>query len=60
MGFLGEEDMMNRVKVTIRCKRCGERFILRGRREKGKINTGFKQCICDNSNDFDIQIEDSY
>ncbi|WP_197035429.1 hypothetical protein [Paenibacillus sp. UNC451MF] len=47
-----------RVKVTIRCNSCGERFILRGRKEKGKIDTGFKQCICNNVNDFDIEAHD--
>lgn len=44
-----------RIKVTIRCKACGEKFVLRGRREKGSIDTGFKQCICENSNDLDIE-----
>ncbi len=47
-----------RVKVKIRCKRCGERFTLRGKRMKGKIDTGFKQCLCSNENEFDIQVED--
>lgn len=47
-----------RVKVTIRCKACGERFILRGRKEKGKVDTGFKQCICSNENEFDIETID--
>jgi len=47
-----------RVKVTIRCRRCGERFILRGRRDRDKIETGFKQCVCENSNDLDIETED--
>lgn len=50
--------LTDRVKVTIRCNRCGERFILRGRKEKGKIDTGFKQCICNNANDFDIETHD--
>jgi DNA-directed RNA polymerase subunit RPC12/RpoP len=44
----------NRVKVTIRCRHCGERFVLKGRREKGKVDTGFKQCVCNNEKDFDI------
>ncbi|WP_195571036.1 hypothetical protein [Paenibacillus sp. 1001270B_150601_E10] len=44
-----------RVKVTIRCKRCGEKFVLRGKREKGKIETGFKQCLCDNREEFMIE-----
>jgi formylmethanofuran dehydrogenase subunit E len=43
-----------RIKVSIRCRRCGERFVLRGKREKGKVETGFKQCLCDNANEFDI------
>jgi len=43
-----------RVKVTIRCKHCGERFILRGRKEKGKVDTGFKMCVCSNTEHFDV------
>jgi DNA-directed RNA polymerase subunit RPC12/RpoP len=48
----------DRVKVTIRCKICGERFVLKGRKEKGKIDTGFKQCVCSNDKDFDIETKD--
>lgn len=48
----------DRVKVTIRCNMCGERFVLKGRRDKGKIDTGFKQCICSNDSDFDIDTND--
>ncbi|GFN30617.1 hypothetical protein [Paenibacillus xylaniclasticus] len=44
-----------RVKVRIRCRVCGEKFVLRGKRDKGRIDTGFKQCICNNSDDFDIE-----
>ncbi len=45
-----------RVKVHIRCKKCGETFILRGVRDvKGNIETGFKRCLCDNESDFDIE-----
>ncbi|NIK77558.1 hypothetical protein FHS15_002694 [Paenibacillus castaneae] len=44
-----------RVKVTIRCNVCGEKFVLRGSRDKGSIETGFKQCICSNSNDLEIE-----
>ncbi|MNH34333.1 hypothetical protein D3C79_949230 [compost metagenome] len=44
-----------RIKVTIRCKVCGEKFVLRGRREKGMIDTGFKQCICNNVNELEIE-----
>jgi len=47
-----------RVKVTIRCRRCGERFVLRGRKEKDRVETGFKMCLCNNADDFDIQVED--
>jgi DNA-directed RNA polymerase subunit RPC12/RpoP len=45
----------DRVKVHIRCNLCGERFILKGRKEKGKIDTGFKQCLCSNVKDFLIE-----
>lgn len=45
----------NRVKVVIRCNICGERFILRGKREQGKVDTGFKMCLCNNVNDFEIE-----
>lgn len=48
---------MERVKVKIRCKRCGERFTLRGRKENEKYDTGFKRCLCNNESDFDISIE---
>lgn len=45
-----------RVKVHIRCRKCGETFILRGvRDQKGHIETGFKRCLCDNEEDFDIE-----
>ncbi len=44
-----------RVKVKITCKTCGERFVLRGRKERGEIETGFKQCLCDNRHYFDIE-----
>ncbi|CAM3570961.1 hypothetical protein [Marinicrinis lubricantis] len=44
-----------RVKVSIRCNRCGERFILRAKEEKGRMHTGFKRCICDNESDFEIE-----
>ncbi|GGJ10309.1 hypothetical protein GCM10010885_19400 [Alicyclobacillus cellulosilyticus] len=45
-----------RVKVHIRCRKCGESFILRGVRDaKGHIETGFKRCLCDNEDDFDIE-----
>lgn len=47
-----------RVKVTIRCRQCGERFILRGRKDRDKIETGFKQCICENSHDLDIETDE--
>jgi len=45
-----------RVKVHIRCRKCGETFILRGVRDtKGQIETGFKRCLCDNEVEFDIE-----
>jgi hypothetical protein len=48
-----------RVKVKIRCRRCGERFTLRGRKDKGRIETGFKMCVCSNESDFEISEEPS-
>ncbi|GAF09029.1 hypothetical protein JCM16418_3146 [Paenibacillus pini JCM 16418] len=44
-----------RVKVKIVCRLCGERFILRGSKERDRIETGFKQCLCNNRNLFDIE-----
>jgi len=49
---------VTRVKVKIRCMLCGEKFILRGKKEKGQIETGFKQCLC--SNDTQLDIEEQY
>lgn len=49
--------MKDRVKVMIRCKQCGERFTLRGKKDKSKIETGFKRCVCDNDSDFHIETE---
>lgn len=47
-----------RAKVTIRCNVCGEKFTLRGRRgNEGQVETGFKQCLCDNDRHFDITEE---
>ncbi|WP_219640041.1 hypothetical protein [Cohnella sp. CFH 77786] len=48
-----------RVKVTIRCKRCGEKFTLRGRKDRGRVDTGFKMCLCNNDVDFDIEEEEA-
>jgi hypothetical protein len=50
--------MNHRVKVFIRCNQCGERFTLRGKKDKDKIETGFKQCLCDNERDFHVVTED--
>lgn len=47
-----------RVKVKIRCRLCGEKFVLKGKKEKGKIETGFRQCICSNEQDFEVETED--
>jgi len=46
---------MTRVKVVIRCKVCGEKYILRGRKDKGIYETGFRMCICDNADDLEIE-----
>ncbi|WP_217592730.1 hypothetical protein [Cohnella sp. GbtcB17] len=48
-----------RVKVTIRCRSCGDKFVLRGKRERGKIDTGFRQCVCGNADRFDIEENDA-
>lgn len=42
--------------VAISCNRCGERFVLKGRRRKGKIETGFKRCLCNNEDDFNMEL----
>lgn len=45
-----------RVKVHIHCRHCGETYILRGARDsKGRVETGFKRCLCDNEYDFDVE-----
>ncbi|MBW4082856.1 hypothetical protein [Paenibacillus sp. S150] len=44
-----------RVKVRIICKQCGESYILRGIKEQGVIQTGFKQCLCSSSSGFLIE-----
>nr|WP_238323022.1 hypothetical protein [Gorillibacterium massiliense] len=46
---------LSRVKVRIRCKKCGELFVLKGNRSKGRIETGFRRCLCDNDRDLDIE-----
>ena len=51
-SIVGKTD---RTKVTIHCNVCGERYILRGRRgHEGKVETGFKQCLCNNERHFDV------
>lgn len=56
-GVTEDVSLVNqRVKVHIRCRKCGETFILRGVRDtKGHIETGFKKCLCDNEDDFEIE-----
>ncbi|MCY0869859.1 MAG: hypothetical protein OWT27_04625 [Firmicutes bacterium] len=50
------EGASGRVKIHIRCRKCGEVFILRGVRDpKGNVETGFRRCLCDNEREFDIQ-----
>jgi ArsR family metal-binding transcriptional regulator len=46
-----------RYLVQIRCKACGERFVLKGSLKKGKVETGFKQCLCDNTTAFEVTTE---
>lgn len=48
-----------RQKVKLQCKRCGEIYTLRGRKDKfGHVATGFKRCICDNENEFRVLVDD--
>lgn len=47
-----------RLRVKIRCRICGESYSLRGKREKGKMQTGFKQCLCGNDAIFDVKVDD--
>ncbi|WP_167746964.1 hypothetical protein [Cohnella luojiensis] len=49
--------MSIRHKVTIRCNRCNEKFILRGRKDRGRVDTEFKRCVCSNTDDFEIEEE---
>ncbi|WP_245751997.1 hypothetical protein [Planifilum fulgidum] len=49
--------MKNRYLVKIRCRKCGEQFTLKGQMRKGQVETGFKRCLCDNEDDFDITME---
>ncbi|WP_038697081.1 hypothetical protein [Paenibacillus stellifer] len=44
-----------RVKVRIICRRCGESYVLRGIKNHGVIQTGFKQCLCSCTEDFLIE-----
>ncbi|MFD2672867.1 hypothetical protein [Marinicrinis sediminis] len=46
-----------RRKIAIYCRQCGERFILRASEQKGKWNSGFKRCICNNEDQFDVEIQ---
>ncbi len=49
----------DRYKVTITCKKCGERFTLRGKKGKeGEISTGFQRCLCDNEEQFQYTFHD--
>ncbi|MNE30498.1 hypothetical protein D3C80_1240180 [compost metagenome] len=51
----GERCLFLRVKVRIVCRQCGESYILRGSKEQGIVQTGFKQCLCSSSSGFDIE-----
>ncbi len=51
------ESPSGRVKIHIRCRKCGEVFILRGIKDvKGRVETGFRKCLCDNEQEFDVQV----
>lgn len=47
--------MPERVKVRIRCRKCGEKYVLKGIRSKGRVDTGFKRCLCDNEGDIEVE-----
>ena len=47
-------EQTEKIRVTIRCNQCGEKFVLRGKMVKGKLQTGFKKCICNNQTDLEI------
>ena len=51
----GARCLFLRVKVRIICKQCGETYILRGSKEQGIIQTGFKQCLCSSVSGFEIE-----
>lgn len=53
----GGGSLKNRYLVKIHCRKCGERFTLKGQLRKGQVETGFKRCLCDNEEDFDITME---
>ncbi|TWI52850.1 hypothetical protein [Halalkalibacter nanhaiisediminis] len=45
----------DRYRVVIRCKECGEKYILRGRRnDDGEYETGFKRCVCGNDEGLNV------
>ena len=48
-----------RIKLTIRCNQCGERYTLRAQPGPNiRLNSGFKMCICGNTNDIEIEFLD--
>jgi hypothetical protein len=49
----------DRYKVKIRCNVCGEKYTLVGKRGRsGQVETGFKQCLCNNRNNFEVSTEE--
>ncbi|GEK57919.1 hypothetical protein ACFOLK_07855 [Marinococcus halophilus] len=46
-----------RYRVVIRCPKCGEKYILRGRKNtNGEMETGFRRCVCGNESQLHIDI----
>lgn len=46
-----------RYRIVIRCLQCGEKYILRGRRNKnGEFETGFIRCICGSEDELNIDL----
>ncbi|WP_169737887.1 hypothetical protein [Alkalihalobacterium bogoriense] len=49
--------MKQRFRVVIRCSKCGEKYILRGRKkDAGGYETGFIRCVCGNEDKLKVDV----